>query len=315
MNLFSKKSKSPLMASALLMLILAIILQNPIRTFADDNAIKGQEDAEIVAETIIYADLFTEGFEDCRAELYVNGFPVGRVGGDMQPYVASPIPEFLIDGENRLEVVLGAGPTPAVSRNGEATCPRAGANMLARARIARFIDGEMTGPAQGETLAELRWSGEGEDTLPKVIATIVDLGKQFGEWKWQTAEKLTLDDATVKSATEFIKMIQKNYSECKPEEIAKVAGFKHAEAVRAYPAYGAIDFGEMFIEELKAMADHPKWKPGDLPVEEYDLRLIADGRLIEAIGRDWRPIVRMAEGDFGFPLIIGRIDGEWQILR
>jgi hypothetical protein len=315
MNLIPTKIESRLMVLFFGCIALAFLLSIPAQSLAGDNTVEKTETDESAVESIIYADLFTEGFEDCRAELYVNGFPVGRIGGNLQPYTSAPIPEYLIEGKNKLEVVLGAGPTPSVCRTGAAACPTSDATMIARARIARFKDGEMTGPERGETLAELLWTGENEDDLPKVISTTVDLGHLFGEWKWQSAEPLTLDDETVKSAIAFIKLIQKNYSDCNAEEIAKVAGFKHAETMVAYPAYGSFDLEAMFIDELKQMADHPQWKPDDLPVDQYDLRLIADGRLIEAIGKDWRPIVRMAEGDFGFPLIIGRVDGEWQILR
>lgn len=282
---------------------------------AGDELTVNSEDTPAMPETIIYADLFISDFKECRVELYVNDIPVGRAGGGLQPYLATPIPEFLLDGENKLEVILGAGATPAASKNGEESCPKAEPEMEVVARIVRFVDGEMTGPGRGETLAEIVWTGAKEDAFPTALNTTVDLGKQFGEWKWQTAEKLTLDEATINSAIEFIKMIQDNYSKSKPEEIVKFAKFKHEEAIRSYPAYGEVDFNEMFIEQLKEMSQHPQWKPDDLPREEYDLRLIADGRLIETISKEWRPIIRMSEGNFGYPMMIGRIDGNWQILR
>jgi len=283
--------------------------------YAGNELTTNKEDTMVMPETIIYADLFIRNFKQCRVELYVNGIPVGRAGGGMQPYVATPTPEFLLDGENKLEVILGAGSTPATSRLGEKSCAKAESGMEVVARLVRFIDGEMTGPGKGETLAEIVWTGEKEDAFPMTLNTTADLGKQFGEWKWQTAEKLTLDEATINSAIEFIQMIQDNYSKCNPEEIVKFAKFKHEEAVRSYPAYGDIDFNEMFIEQLKEMSQHPQWKPDDLPREEYDLRLVADGRMIETISKEWRPIIRMSDGNFGYPMMIGRIDGKWQILR
>jgi hypothetical protein len=315
MKQISTNSIIRLFAAIFCLIILIIPFFCPALLIANDKSTENNEDIEFRIETIIYADLFIKGFKDCRVELYVNGFPVGRAGGGLQPYIATPVPEFLIDGKNKLEVVLGTGATPSTALDGEASCIKAVPQMKVTARIVKFKDGEMTGPGTGETLMEIEWSGETEDAFPKIISKVVDLGKLFGEWKWQTAEKLTLDEATKKSAIEFIKMIQKNYANCKPEEIVKFAKFKHEEAVRSYPAYGDIDFNEMLIEQLKEMAEHPKWIPGELPVEDYDLRLIAGGKVIEAVAKDWRPIIRMAGGDFGYPMMIGRIDGNWQILR
>jgi hypothetical protein len=94
-----------------------------------------------------------------------------------------------------------------------------------------------------------------------------------------------------------------------------VSKIKNTEMERAYPAYGEDVFEPMLREQMSEISQHPKFKPGSLDPAEYDLRLIADGQMIEAIAKDWLPIVRMANDDFCYRMLLGRVDGEWQLMR
>lgn len=42
---------------------------------------------------------------------------------------------------------------------------------------------------------------------------------------------------------------------------------------------------------------------------EYDLRLVAGCRMVGAVASDWRPILRMEDGDCAYPMLIGRGKG------
>lgn len=125
---------------------------------------------------------------------------------------------------------------------------------------------------------------------------------------------LTLDKATWTSAVEVIENIQKCYAKGEAGPIVALAKIKHAETERAFPAYEPGMLEAMFEDQLATYTDHPKWKPGSLSRDSYDLRLVADGRMIEAIAKDWRPIVRMQGGAFAYRVMLGRIKGKWHIL-
>jgi len=265
-------------------------------------------------ETIIHADVFIRRFKGARAELYVNDIPVAVAGGGQQPFASVPVPEFLLDGTNTLSVVLGAGDTPGTAK-GEPSGAKAEPNMEVWARIVRLKDGEMAGPGSGETLMELQWTGESEDPFPKIVSTSADLGPMSGPWQWQTAEVLTLDKSTLAAAIEIIGKIQDDYANGKTDMIVEMAKTKHEETERAYPIYEKGGMEGMFKEEIATFSSHPQWKRGDLPQEDYDLRLVAGGRMIQAIAKDWRPVVRMEGGAFGYHMMIGRVDGKWLILR
>lgn len=264
--------------------------------------------------TIIHADLLLENCGDYQAELYVNDIPVARAGGTLQRWASVPVPEYLIDGTNTLTVIIGIGETPSTARDGlhDGKCD---SQMAAWARIVRMKDGEMAEPGSGETLLEIKWTGEEKEPLPVVVSAEEDIGTQFGDWKWQSADVLTLDSATYESAATFISEINAAYTGGNPDPIIKAAKFKHSEAGRAYPIYGDISFDEMFREQIEMFSGEPDWKPYSLPRSEFDLRLVADGRLIEAVAKDWRPILRMENGDYAYQMFIGKVEGEWQILR
>ncbi|TFH64853.1 MAG: hypothetical protein E4G91_04505 [Candidatus Zixiibacteriota bacterium] len=273
-----------------------------------------REESNKMEETIIHADLLIENFKDQQAELYVNDIPVARVGGKLQPWASVPVPEYVIDGANTLTVVIGIGNTPSVAKAGIAN-EKCDPEMAVHARIVRMKEGEPARSGSGEMLVEIKWNGKKEEPFPVTVSAKGDLGKQLGAWQWQSADALTLDSATYESAAKFISEINAAYTGGKPDPIIKVAKFKHSEAGRAYPEYGDVVFDDMFREQMEMTSKEPNWKPYALPRNEYDLRLVANGRLIEAVAKDWRPILRMEDGDYAFPMHIGKVKGEWQILR
>lgn len=276
----------------------------------------GEEEQETMRNTIIHAEVILKGFGDCPVELYVNDIPVTRVGGKYQPYEWVPVPEFLVDGENSLTLVICPGPTPSSATTGPCACGAvADTQMAANARFVRIDAASMAGPDEGETLLELKWSGAAGDSLPKTVTVKGDLGPHLGPWGWQSAEVLTLDDKTRKSATEFINKMRKAYEAADPEPFITNGKIKNADAGRTYPDYADGFFENMVREMLGEMKGDPEWKPSTLSADDYDLRLVAGGRMIEAIAKDWMPILRMTDDNFRLRMLIGRVDGEWQIMR
>ena len=52
--------------------------------------------------------------------------------------------------------------------------------------------------------------------------------------------------------------------------------------------------------------------------EDFSFRLCANNRLIECIGLDWKPIIRgipSPKGRFLYPMLIGKLNDEWLIMR
>jgi hypothetical protein len=300
---------------ALFAALIWIISPHTGQTLADqEKQPTSAEESTPMARVILHAAVQIDNIGDHQAELYLNDIPLARVGGNLQSWAAVPVMEYVVDGENLLTVMLGIGSTPSAAKSERegATCEP---GIDVAARLVLLKEGEMARPGAGELLAELTWTSEGGEPLPMNVFAYLDLGKQPDRWAWESADVLTLDSAPYESAAQFISEIAAAYTSTRPEPIIKVAGPKHSEAGVAYPEYGDIDFDDMFREQMTEAAEAPNWKPYALPRDQYDLRLIADGRMIEAVARDWRPIVRMEDGDYAFPMMIGRVNGEWLIMR
>jgi hypothetical protein len=254
--------------------------------------------------------------------VYLNDIPLAYVHKEGRPNAAEAVPQYMIDGKNVFKLVVEPGPIPSLALGDESIPaeerPKSKPEMIARARMARYRDGEDIAPTRGVTLAEIEWYAEREDEpvpMPHVIEQEVDLGPQLGPWQWQSAERLTLDEATYAAAADVVGQVAQAYDQGDPDPIAALARLKHEEMQRAFPVYYPGAFEGMFKEEIRTFSQHEDWQPAPLSRDQYDLRLVADGRLVQAIAKDWLPAVRMAGNKFGYHFMLGRIDGTWHILR
>jgi hypothetical protein len=271
------------------------------------------------ADEIVFVDV---GQYRCRAEVYLNDIPLAYVHKEGRPNAAEAVPQYMVDGKNVFKLVVEPGPIPSLALGdptiAEEDRPVSKPEMIARARMARYRDGEDILPKCGVTLAEIEWRAadlEEPVPFPHVIEQEVDLGPQFGPWQWQTAEQLTLDPATYDEAATVIEQVAQAWERGDAAPISALAQLKHAEMERAMPAYPPGSFDEVFREEITTFSQHEDWQPPAPTRDLYDLRLVAGGRMVQAIAKDWRPAVRLAGGKFGYHFMIGRIDGTWHILR
>ena len=51
--------------------------------------------------------------KNCSAEVYINDIPLDKYDAGDQPFISIPAHEYLIDGINKLELVVNPGPTPS----------------------------------------------------------------------------------------------------------------------------------------------------------------------------------------------------------
>ena len=101
------------------------------------------------------------------------------------------------------------------------------------------------------------------------------------------------------------------------KRIVEMARHYLADMGRAIPAYGTKRFTSDLIADVNANAGREEWiRP--IYREEMDFRLCAGGRLVQIIDKNWQPTIRaipQPDGEiYPFPIFLGRIDGELQIL-
>lgn len=268
------------------------------------------------SEKMIHVDVHTRS---CVAEIYLNGIPIRRNTVEGAPFVSMPVHEFLIDGNNFLELVVNPGSTPSRARTENREMSAKGA--FADVKLMRYPVGVYTSEENGEKLAHLHWQAqdEGEQKFPVLLSAHHQLGHWRGGWWWQQAEPFRLDEYNVKDITGFTRFIYDAYAQGKGDLIAKLARIFFEEAHNAYPARDSATLSEQFARSVAARAAEPGWTMLPFEPDLFDWRLCADDRLVECIRKDWQPIVAgTLPGKpivFSFQMFLGRIRGKLLILR
>ena len=267
----------------------------------------------LMSDTMIHLQLHAR---ECVAEVVLNSIPLKRMDSKQQKFFTTVAHSFLIQGRNKLELVVFPGPSPTRARQGAQ--PRQTAGASARARLVRFNVGDFADDESGETLLETKWiGGQPAELYPAVIEAAGEVESDFGDWSWQNSDFLALP-RDGRPATEIIRVVHKAFREGQPQPILDLARVFLEEENRALPAYKEGELAEGLSKNISENAGRDNWV-ADLNETKFDLRLCADNHLIECVDADWQPLVRttpQANGDeYPFPMFLGRRRGEWLILR
>lgn len=254
--------------------------------------------------------------EACDAELWVNDVPLARLtaagGGGIETFN-----HVAVSGENVFEVVLNPGPTPSTARTERRTLPSEG--VAVEVHGALCPPGTSPGDEAATTLFRFGFRAPSETMeFPHTELMRYALDLPFGPWAWEGAEALTLDAALRQEATRYLQSMH------------------GALARRSFPGFWAhneVTHGEVAVAHdlplgerraaaesaLQSVFDDPAFAMAPLVAEDFDFRLVAGGRLLECIAKDWGAIVRTEPDSEGhvmrFPISLGRVDGALRGLR
>ena len=205
-------------------------------------------------------------------------------------------------------------------------------------KLTMYEAGVIAGTDDGEVLLELDWNAResaeilraknyefplaeetavGAQIFPVWLTKKGDIGEMFGAFQWFEAKPLTLDEDTIDEATQFIFFIRDLIEEGDADSILEISGEKYREIAAAYNL-SAEERAGLFRQLLAQESAKPYWIFETPEDEEISLRLCANNRLIECIGHDWKPVIRgvpSPEGRFMFPMLIGKLDEDWIIMR
>ncbi len=262
---------------------------------------------------MIHAEL---KIDDCSAELWLNGIPLQRLEPDRSHNISIPAHLYLLDGQNKLEMVVNPGPIPSHARQGVSPASFKG---WATARLAAYEVGEFTGDENAEVLLETSWdsSSAKSGTFPRIVEVSGNLGKMFGRWNWENATPLRLDVATVESVTAVLEEVRASLKTGDPEVLLRLAQSKFTNAAHAFPARPFNTLVDQFRRVVARDSTVKGWAFPKLDRDQFDFRLVADGRMLECINRDWRPTLRTVALSDGYPkyyqMLLCNIKGRWQV--
>ena len=272
------------------------------------------------AQTVIHAELVVK---NCTAEIMLNDIPIERLDGKEWPRISEPVATNLKDGINRLELVINPGTSPSTSRTDKRLLNKKGISV--HARLVSYPVDVYPSDVKGDVLIDLKWEGGAEDKeqeFPVILQGEADLGKQYGEWIWANAEKITLDEKTITEINGIIRTIHSAYSAGNSEPInLLMKDYLFTDISKAYGVQKPEDLAREFDEYLKDLkAESPKtgWRVLPLKPEEFDFRVVGNGKLVQCLDKNWKDVIQSIDNDgddFPFWMMLAKINGKWVIAR
>lgn len=253
--------------------------------------------------------------EGAAAEVRCNDIPMAHIE-EGAPGVTFPVNHVMVDGVNNVEVILRPGESPSKVRDGDTAQPAEGVTVLVDAST--YGPENIPGDDPGTGLMRLRWDGAGEERFPYSVSGDFEVASPFAPWAWERAPVLALDGPTITEAADVIRAIHSAFAR---KDFNAVMRWKERATREVAVAYGE-DWAENEAAAAQALHEtwnEPGWAMEPLVAEHFDLRLVANGRLIEAIAKDWGPLLRGTEDAEGsrlsFPIYLGREAGALTVLR
>ena len=252
----------------------------------------------------------------CTAEAWMNGCPVARVT-PLAPNVVMPVHEAAIAGPNRLELVIGPNAGAASAAALLHTAPHAIAAQLhlLLPRLGSAID-----EGQSRNLARLEWAcAAGEPlSLPARRVQEIELQIRFPRWRWLDAPVLEGKPELAAHAHAFVSGLARDLARGQTDSFMAATKLRTEELALAYqrsPDTEAVRLRE-WLEQLYALRTLV-WRP--MAAEEFQLRPLAGGRLLECLGADdgaaLSTMPDKAGNSFSLPLRLSMVEGQFYVLR
>ncbi|NQZ06097.1 MAG: hypothetical protein HRT35_02960 [Algicola sp.] len=271
---------------------------------------------------MLHVDLYVKG---CTAEFYVNDIPVRRMDGEEEHFHSMVAHHLLVDGKNKLEIIVWPGDTPSKARQKSVLQDPEDRQGLPKvcARLMRYPVGAFAGDTKsGQIIMQLNWEFDPQnfinnpDPYPLAPSLEKDLGKHLGFWYWQQAEPVNLE-IELPLITQVVKAIHEAFKMGDGQVITRYCAPYLRDMGKALPAYGETAFVNDMLRDVSANAGKDDWVEPFLP-ENHDFRLCGNGRIVEVVDKNWLPTVRTIPNESGkkYPLamFLGKIKGKWYVL-
>jgi len=267
--------------------------------------------------------VFECAVDNCTAEFYLNDIPVVMRSQDGGRLFGGQVNELVVDGINEIGAVINPGPEPGLAISGrEGKRDRfAAEDAKLFAALSTYPPGAVVGGPDRKELMRIEWKADADgwpEVFPKVVSVAEDLGSLLGEWAWEGAPRIVLDEETVKEIEEYLTALQKALAEGDPEPFIEAGAIRLQEVEKAFDLKAGSKAEHVRKVTLRDAAE-PWWGLQSLDSGQFDLRLCAGGRLVECVGRDFQPLLKENQDDDGgvgsYDMILAKINDHWQIVR
>lgn len=261
----------------------------------------------------------------CQVEAVLNGVPVASIDARATPgtHVACvPVHEYTLAGGNRLGLVVQPHPInlPAQQPPPPPTPQVADGQTWARLRLLLPRQGQPASENSARTLGQLDWAPAEHDIFdtPLLLGQTVELPVTFPRWRWLDAPVPDPTPALKAQTLAFLQRLAIDLMRGDPESLIAAARLRFEELGQAYQRDPAVDVARLraHVQQLSA-AKALRIVPPTL--ESLVLRPVADGRLLDCLGPDGRPVLRTVPTESGthhaWPVKLAVVDGQFYVLR
>ncbi len=253
-----------------------------------------------------FIDVDTQG---AAIEVWLNDCAVARfeAGEDGGPgRGAATLEGYVLPGANSLKVVVDPGPTPS-----RALEPHAPVAASAKGRVRVFCPASWDfNPDREPVVTQVSWDDPAVVAAPRVAATGFVAPESRAVPLWWHATPRAPDAALVTLMTAVQAALNNG-------DVATLVAVQQEAMVASQLATD----DDLVTRQQNLAAFLAEVLPGKpvspyVPQAEWDLRSFSQGRLIDLIARDWRPIVRRGDANAmtAIELRVGIIGGQWQVL-
>ena len=179
--------------------------------------------------------------------------------------------------------------------------------------------GQLASEHSARLLGQLAWaSPDGDVYRPPVrLSQELDIPVRFPRWRWLDAPVITEVDSLRAPAATFLQDTAISLARGDPEHMVVIAKLRFEEMALAYGRPAADDLAR-WRARVQLLHAQKALRP-ELPTpESLQLRLVADGRLLECLGPDGLPVLRCARPDGSrvyWPMRLAAVERRFYPLR
>lgn len=241
-------------------------------------------------------------------EVRLNDFPIGDLDGFRAGFYSFCAHSHLRSGSNVLDILIGM---PDEDTHVIKEPP---ANALVKAAFVQYKDGDFPGEG-GRVFSEFKW--QPSEKLPVRHRHEFEVNWDLGPWNWGTAPVIN----RVSDREAFEDAIRQLHAAFKAgDDKALLQWFEPyiEDELKAYPARTREWITGPLSRQVRANNDASS-VVAPLNPAEWGLRFCADGRLVECVDREGRPLLRADRpapyGPWALPVYLGWHQQKVRVLR
>lgn len=240
----------------------------------------------------------------CTAAIRLNDAPMFTVVREQDQRGMPTISEWVIDGENLLEVHL----------------LEIGDEARIRVALCQAELGDVPEPGRELQLIVIEWPPLPiEVELPELPLVVSEVGiatHPWGPWSWEDAPPFAIDPRATTAVIDYVRALHATLAGGSVDALIGQSRIKFDEVAPAYELSAAD--AELRIRQAWAgLTGHGDWAMAAFDEGDLELRLHCGGRIVEPVTMNGAPVLRQAvaidQESWSLPIFIARTNWDYVV--